>query len=253
MIKNIQNKHDELIMETYHTLLCRDPDPEGFRYWREKLNAGMSRDEFLHIVSTSDEYRQNKQTQTAQSRFEPMKILKTYPELDAELEKAEKASQVSDDAMRAVLDKFTFQPPESFFSKCSRLIYSDPYSDEYRKNQMNIYSKISGMEYNPASSEQSVFDVQTAVKTPFPYATRSPQTVGCLYVNIGNIIKALPISPPAKILEFGPGWGNLTIALARTGIFGYCDRYRAALRGANSTQSFRFWNSTNSGNSGKFH
>lgn len=34
---------------------------------------------------------------------------------------------------------------------------------------------------------------------------------------IGFIIKNLQLPPNARILEFGPGWGNLTIALAKMG------------------------------------
>jgi cyclopropane fatty-acyl-phospholipid synthase-like methyltransferase len=41
--------------------------------------------------------------------------------------------------------------------------------------------------------------------------------VGDQLILLGFLLKAIPKPPPARILEFGPGWGNTTEALLQTG------------------------------------
>jgi ubiquinone/menaquinone biosynthesis C-methylase UbiE len=60
-------------------------------------------------------------------------------------------------------------------------------------------------------------DVASAARSPFPYVHGSADTVGNQLMAIGYIIKAMALPKGARILEFGPGWGNTTIALAKMG------------------------------------
>jgi SAM-dependent methyltransferase len=146
-----------------------------------------------------------------------MKILRSIDELDAELACVDEAAKVSDDAMRAELSRFEFRP-KTLECILDRLLALDPYSESYRVRQFELYSKISGIStYDPAQNERSEFNVSGAVRNPYPFCTKSPQTVGDQLIAIGFIIKTLNLTPPARILEFGPGWGNLTIELARMG------------------------------------
>jgi cyclopropane fatty-acyl-phospholipid synthase-like methyltransferase len=41
--------------------------------------------------------------------------------------------------------------------------------------------------------------------------------VGDQLILLGFLLKAISKPPPARILEFGPGWGNTTLALLQTG------------------------------------
>lgn len=146
-----------------------------------------------------------------------MKVLRSIDELDVELACVEEAARVSDDAMRAELASFEFKP-KIFERILDYILALDPYSELYRIHQFELYSKISGISnYDPVQNERSEFDVSNALRNPYPFCTNSPQTVGDQLIAIGFIIKTLNLIPPARILEFGPGWGNLTIELARIG------------------------------------
>ena len=93
---------------------------------------------------------------------------------------------------------------------------ADPYSDEYRKKQFDLYERLAKKTYTP-QNEVTLFDVQSAAISPFPYCHGSCDTVGNQLMAIGFVIKALQLPKGAKILEFGFGWGNTTIALAKMG------------------------------------
>ena len=93
---------------------------------------------------------------------------------------------------------------------------NDPYSEAYRKKQFDLYESLAKKKYTP-QNEVTAFDVLDASISPFPYCHGSCDTVGNQLMAIGFVIKALALSKGAKILEFGPGWGNTTIALAKMG------------------------------------
>ena len=92
----------------------------------------------------------------------------------------------------------------------------DPFSAEYKDHQFAIYKMLAGRPY-ASSNEVSLFDVESAALRPFPYMNGSCDLVGNHLMAIGFLIKALNLQPGARILEFGPGWGNTTIALAKMG------------------------------------
>lgn len=93
---------------------------------------------------------------------------------------------------------------------------ADPFSTEYREQQFAIYKMLAGRSYTP-SNEISLFDIESAAVRPFPYMHGSCELVGNHLMAIGFLIKSLQLLPGARILEFGPGWGNTTIALAKMG------------------------------------
>ena len=92
----------------------------------------------------------------------------------------------------------------------------DPDSPEYRDRQFKLYVHLHGREYS-TQYEHTPFDVATIARAPFPYSTGSWRTVGNQLIAIGYLIKAMELPKGARILEFGPGWGNTTIALGRMG------------------------------------
>lgn len=129
--------------------------------------------------------------------------------LDEYLAELDAAAAVSDDRLRAMFDSFEWrrQPaPEK-----------DPYSAGYKEWQMRLYSTLAGVTHYDTVDERSHIDVNEAVSRPFPYRTGSASTVGDHLMGIGFLIKTAGIGPGARVLEFGPGWGNTTLAFAQLG------------------------------------
>ncbi|MDP9320274.1 MAG: class I SAM-dependent methyltransferase [Chloroflexota bacterium] len=128
--------------------------------------------------------------------------------LDVALREAYEAFQVSEDEGRRVLDgiELVVNEPRP----------RDPASSAYRDHELALYTRLTGKPYTPAS-ERSIFDLAEGVRSPFPYRTRTPEVVGDQLILLGFLLKAVPMPPPARILEFGPGWGNTTQALLQTG------------------------------------
>jgi 2-polyprenyl-3-methyl-5-hydroxy-6-metoxy-1,4-benzoquinol methylase len=128
--------------------------------------------------------------------------------LDVALREAYEAFQRSEAEGRRVLDGIEFVVTEPR--------PRDPASDAYRDHELALYERLTGKPYAPAN-ERSVFDLAEGVRSPFPYRTRTPLLVGDQLILLGFLMKAIPMPPPARILEFGPGWGNTTEALLKTG------------------------------------
>lgn len=131
-------------------------------------------------------------------------------DLDAILKECDKAQLESDDALRAIFQTFELKP--AAFD-----LPTDPFSDAYRDKQFELYSKISGRPYRVANEASEWVNVDSAIAKPFPYYTESFQTVSDHILALGLIIKTMQLQPGSKVLEFGPGWGNTTLALARMG------------------------------------
>lgn len=93
---------------------------------------------------------------------------------------------------------------------------ADPDSPAYRQQQLALYERLAGKPYSPAN-EVMRFDFDAAIASPFPYCTWSADTVGNQLMAIGFLIKAMALPRGARILEFGFGWGNTTLALAQMG------------------------------------
>jgi SAM-dependent methyltransferase len=136
------------------------------------------------------------------------KLVSTLEELDEMLKMLDAAAAISDDELRRGFTKFRMQFPLE--------LPADPDSPDYRAAQMKLYEWLRGQPYS-VSNEVSTFDVAAAVARPFPFYTESPSTVGNHIISIGHLIRTLDLKPKGSLLEFGPGWGNTTIWLARMG------------------------------------
>jgi 2-polyprenyl-3-methyl-5-hydroxy-6-metoxy-1,4-benzoquinol methylase len=137
-----------------------------------------------------------------------MRVIKTLEELDAVLKEADAAVAVSDDALRKLFGTFTMEFPDE--------LPKDPYCPEYYRKQFALYERLTGKKYS-SDNEESIFHVEDAERRPFPFYTGSPGTVGNHLIAIGHLIKTMNLHEGSSILEFGPGWGNTTIFLARMG------------------------------------
>ena len=142
-------------------------------------------------------------------RGKPLPRLITLAELDDELDEARRLFGESEDAARRFLRGFEIAPPTDR--------PEDPFSDQYRRWVWDLYQRISGRPSYSTANESSPFDFDHALRQPYPHATESAQVIGEELIARGFIIKTMGLSPPGRIVEFGPGWGNLTIDLATMG------------------------------------
>ena len=136
-----------------------------------------------------------------------VELVTTLSRLDEKLAEIDTAAKISDDAARAVFGSFRMD-----FSFGSEL---DPWSDDYRSAQFDLYLHITSRSEYSTSNEISGYSVDP--RMPFPYYTQSSATVGDQLIAIGFMIKTMALPSGSSLLEFGPGWGNSTIALAQMG------------------------------------
>jgi len=99
----------------------------------------------------------------------------------------------------------------------------DPFSAAYREWTWDLYRTISGRAGYDTQHEASPFDLAAALERPFPYQTGSLALVGRDLVARGHLLDCLADAVPAqrgprRVVEFGPGWGNLTRDLVATGL-----------------------------------
>jgi SAM-dependent methyltransferase len=136
------------------------------------------------------------------------------PELDRELEIASQLFQESQEKALSYLARIRLavpagQPPDAF-------------SPAYRDWTWEIYRRISGTSQYVLANERSKLGSEDGNVPPYPYRTGSPTIVGEELEARGHVLRRLAregaqAQPPARLVEFGPGWGNLTIDLALTG------------------------------------
>jgi SAM-dependent methyltransferase len=142
-------------------------------------------------------------------RGKPLPRLVTLGDLDGELDEARRLFAESEDAARQFLRGFEIAPPADR--------PDDPFSDDYRTWVWDLYERISGRRNYSTANESSPFDFEHALRQPYPHATQSSLVVGEELIARGFIIKTIGLTPPGRVVEFGPGWGNLTIDLATMG------------------------------------
>jgi SAM-dependent methyltransferase len=136
-------------------------------------------------------------------------------ELDAVLDRATALMAASPDEARALLEGIALELPTA--------PPDDPFSEAYREWTWDLYRCISGRPGYDTAHEASPFDLPAALVRPFPYQTGSLALVGRDLVGRGHLLDCLaeavpPGAGPRRIVEFGPGWGNLTGDLVATGL-----------------------------------
>lgn len=161
-----------------------------------------------------------------------MQTITTIAELDEKIAECDRARKISDVALRQVFASFRMAQPES--------VPDQPLSEEYARFQASLYEQLAGKPYR-VENEGTQFNIDSAVTRPFPYSTGGAVIAADQYTAIGALLRRLDVRPGARILEFGPGWGNTTLALALLGFQvtcvdiepRFCEliRRRAALHG----------------------
>ncbi|MGI4861624.1 MAG: DUF7024 domain-containing protein [Janthinobacterium lividum] len=111
----------------------------------------------------------------------------------------------------------------SEISKC------DPMSEMYKSMIMDFHNEIIGKTHQVEMEGLPSLNLEHEKKWPFPWGTKSPETVGKFLIDYGCLIRAAALPAHARILEVGCGMGSLTWNLARMG-------YRVDALDPNETQ-----------------
>ena len=139
-----------------------------------------------------------------------MKSIESFDALSQKLNEAEEMQATSDDAFRQSLSSWRLSP--MLFGKAP----PDPFSPEYRSFQLGMYERLANKAYDVAN-EQTLFDFDSALQRPYPYGTKSAQTVGKHLVDYGWLIQKMNLPQGSRILDIGSGYGSLTLHLAQMG------------------------------------
>jgi len=139
-----------------------------------------------------------------------MECLTSLNALVAKLDEAKQKKKISDDAFRQTLSGWYLSP--KVFGECPQ----DPLSAEYKSFQLGIYERLTNHTYHVAN-EKTDFILDHELQWPYPYGTKSAQTVGAHLLGYGWLIQKMNLPPDSHILEIGSGYGALTVHLARMG------------------------------------
>lgn len=142
------------------------------------------------------------------SLIQPMQMIETLDQLDAKLAECDRAERESADRLRELFASFAMMPPAD--------LPDDPFSPHYRDAQMALYRQIAGKDYALAN-EATVFEVGSDIRALFPWHTQSSVAAGDHLMAVGFLLRVMALPPGSRVLEFGSGWGNTTLALAALG------------------------------------
>ncbi len=115
----------------------------------------------------------------------------------------------SDDRGRAFVTGFELAAPN---------MPDDPFSPAYADAQWALYERIARRGAYELANEASEVNLDVALAMPYPYGSGSAGQVSEQLLAWGFIIKALDPQPGWRAVEFGPGWGNLTLQLTTMGV-----------------------------------
>jgi 2-polyprenyl-3-methyl-5-hydroxy-6-metoxy-1,4-benzoquinol methylase len=94
----------------------------------------------------------------------------------------------------------------------------DPHSDEYAAAVLQTWSALSGRPaYSATTNEAFELDQSYYLARPYPFCSSNPIEVSRYFGAVAATLPFLTAQPPARIVEFGAGWGHMSLFLASTG------------------------------------
>ena len=95
---------------------------------------------------------------------------------------------------------------------------ADPFSADYRSHVLRMYEKLSGRQgHDPARDEtRPDLNIAAAIRRPPAYCLDGAN-LGRFLQAFGATIEVLDVRRGARVLEFGPGDGQIALHLARMG------------------------------------
>ncbi len=191
---------EAIIRASYRTILHRQADPVGLQ--NHLCLSGDTPEIFRAQVAGS----LSSSEEAILLRY-PGRVVRSDDDITEFLKQGALAESSSPETLREYLDSHWFEPPS---------FDADPQSDAYTQGQMALYQRLSGFTYS-LERERFKFDMQVALKSPYPYNTGSAWAVGDQLVAWGSIIRSMALAPGASVLEMGLGWGSVALQMAQMG------------------------------------
>jgi SAM-dependent methyltransferase len=121
-------------------------------------------------------------------------------------------TQTASEAMRGMCEVYADCP------EATRLGHMDPFAPEYRQAAMALYGVLADVKaYDPWVNERTPYiDLSRVVSCPTPYQYDSA-TVSDFVLSWGWILRNIDVRQGSRVLEYGAGEGQVSIALARMG------------------------------------
>lgn len=95
---------------------------------------------------------------------------------------------------------------------------ADPQSEAYHEAVLRHYEELSGRPYaSPAANEVFPVPRELHLPAPYPHCSADAAEVSRYLLGVGHIIGAITRRPPARVVEFGSGWGHVAFNLAQMG------------------------------------
>jgi ubiquinone/menaquinone biosynthesis C-methylase UbiE len=137
----------------------------------------------------------------------------SFEAIDDLLRRADELERAQGHAeMASFLNDFRLDPGTS-------VIAADPDAPAYRDAQMAIYRDIAGVEdYDPRIHEIVPMNVDARVRRPAPFHEGSMAAAGDHLVAYGFMMRLLDLPPGSRVIEYGPGNGNISLLLATMGM-----------------------------------
>lgn len=94
----------------------------------------------------------------------------------------------------------------------------DPTSEPYHEAVLANWSDVTGRDLYDATVDESFeIDQSYYLARPFPYSSNDPEQVAQYLGTVAELLRRLGSAPPARVVEFGSGWGHFALAAAATG------------------------------------
>ncbi|SNX29603.1 Methyltransferase domain-containing protein [Polynucleobacter meluiroseus] len=117
-------------------------------------------------------------------------------------------NNLSEDAIKELLGVYYSDIP--FLPK-------DAHSSSYEEAQWNFFLSLTKNSSYNLENEGGGLDFKDIKDNFYPFNTQSSSEVGKSFIAQGFALSSMNLRPNSKILEFGPGWGNLSVSLAMMG------------------------------------
>ncbi len=94
----------------------------------------------------------------------------------------------------------------------------DPYSPEYRDEVLALFQGLTAQTYNTGLEMTSTKQGGADFQLGYPWVSRNPAVIATELAKTVQAFQALQaVPPPAPVVEFGAGWGNLSVPMAQAG------------------------------------
>ncbi len=137
-----------------------------------------------------------------------VELVRDEADLDRRLARAAELFGESDDRARGYLASFRMEAPP---------MPADPFSPAYAEAQWDLYRRVSRRDGYTVTHEETDVELSVHTLSPYPYSTGSARQVAAQLAATSFVLRRLDPRPGQRVVEFGAGWGNLTLPIAMLG------------------------------------